>query len=104
VRLAQRCRSRSSRCIVDQKDSIIVLSTLLATRPMEPSRPAARSRCPKIHDVYWLPRSEWTTVPAAGRRRQRAISSASTTSSARMWSAIDQPTIARVNTSRTAAT
>jgi hypothetical protein len=45
--------SRSSRCIVDQNDSIIVLSTDDATRPMEPRSPAWRSRCPKAQDVYW---------------------------------------------------
>jgi len=49
-----------------------------------------------------LPLSLWTTAPGVGRRRQRAISRA-TTSSERMWSAIDQPTTTRLNTSRTAA-
>jgi hypothetical protein len=39
--------------MVDQKDSIRPLSTLEATRPIEPSSPAARSRWPKIQDVYW---------------------------------------------------
>jgi hypothetical protein len=39
--------------MVDQKDSIRPLSTLEATRPIEPSRPAVRSRWPKSHDVYW---------------------------------------------------
>jgi hypothetical protein len=33
--------------MVDQNDSIIVLSTEDATRPMEPSRPASRSRWPR---------------------------------------------------------
>jgi hypothetical protein len=42
--------------MVDQKDSIIVLSMLEATRPIEPSSPAVRRRWPKIQDVYWLPR------------------------------------------------
>ena len=42
------------------------------------------------------PRSECTTVsPRVGCRRQRAISRASTTSSVRRWSAMDQPTIRR---------
>lgn len=53
--------------MVNQKDSIIELSTLEATRPMDPSSPASRSRWPKTQDVYWLPRSEWTTVPGPGR-------------------------------------
>jgi hypothetical protein len=38
--------------MVDQNDSIIVLSTELATRPIEPSNPTARSQCPKIQLVY----------------------------------------------------
>ncbi len=88
--------------MLDQKLSIMVLSTLDATRPIEPSSPAWRSRCPKIHDVCWLPRSAWTIAPGAGWRRQIAICSASTTSLERMWSAIDQPTIFLVNTSSTA--
>ena len=41
--------------------------------------------------------------PGSGRRRASAISSASTTSSERMWSAIDQPTISRENRSWTCA-
>lgn len=28
-------------------------------------RPAWRGRCPNSHDVYWVPRSECTTVPTA---------------------------------------
>lgn len=80
----QVCRSRSSRCIVDQNDSIIVLSTLDATRPIDPRSPASRSRWPKIQDVYCDPRSECTIVPGSGRRRHLAISSASTTNSERM--------------------
>jgi hypothetical protein len=40
--------------------------------------------------------------PGAGRRRASAICRASVTSSARMWSAIDQPTIRREKTSWTA--
>src|SRR3954447_21379843 len=43
--------SRSSRCMVDQNDSIIELSTEEATRPMDPSSPASRSRCPNTQDV-----------------------------------------------------
>ena len=47
------------------------------------------------HEVYWDPRSACRIVPGPGRRCQRAISRASTTSSERMWSAIDQPTTLR---------
>ena len=36
--------------MVEQNDSIIELSTLDATRPMHPSRPASRSRC----CFHWL--------------------------------------------------
>jgi len=42
--------------------------------------------------VYWLPRSEWKIGPRFGRRWLIAIRSASQTRSARMWSAIAQPT------------
>jgi hypothetical protein len=40
--------------------------------------------------------AEWWISPGAGRRRATAICSASTTSSARMWSAMLQPTIMRL--------
>ena len=38
--------------MVDQNDSIIVLSTDEAIRPIDPSRPAALSRWPKTQLVY----------------------------------------------------
>ena len=65
--------------MVDQNDSMSALSTLEATRPIDPSRPACRSRRPNSQDVYCAPRSAWKMVPGAGRRRQRAISRALTT-------------------------
>lgn len=37
--------------MVDQNDPIMVLSTEDATRFIEPSSPALRSRCPKTQDV-----------------------------------------------------
>ena len=43
--------SSSSRCMVDQNDSMRVLSTLEATRPIEPSSPSLRNRCPNTQDV-----------------------------------------------------
>ena len=49
--VSHRWVSRSSRCIVDQNDSIIVLSTE-ATRPIEPGSPAWCSRCPNAQEVY----------------------------------------------------
>jgi len=51
VLVAQVRVSRSSRCIVDQNDSNMVSSTLEATRPIEPSRPAARRRWPKTQEL-----------------------------------------------------
>nr|WP_166435996.1 hypothetical protein [Cellulomonas shaoxiangyii] len=89
--------------MVDQNDFIIVLATLEATLPMDASRPAVRRRWPKIHEVYWAPRPAWTITPCPGWRVQIAICRASTTSSARIWSAMDHPTIVRVKTSSTAA-
>src|SRR5690606_6466080 len=75
ARVSQVRLSSSSSWSVPKKDSIIALSSAEATRPIEPSSPAARSRWPKARAVYCEPRSEWTTVwPGGGRRRQRAIS------------------------------
>jgi hypothetical protein len=88
--LDRRWVSSSSRCIVDQNDSIMVLSTDEATRPIEPSIPASRSRCPNTYEVQRLAWALCTTALVSGRRRQVAICRASTTSSARTWSAIDQ--------------
>ncbi len=75
------------------------------------TRPRRRSKRRGVYAVHLLspdkavfdplnpscdPRSECTTVsPRVGCRRQRAISRASTTSSVRRWSAMDQPTIRR---------
>ena len=58
---------------------------------------------PNGQQVYWVPRSECTHGAGCGVRRQRAMSRASTTSSVRRWSAIDQPTTRRENTSSTTA-
>lgn len=87
--------------MVDQNDSITALSKLNVTRPIEPSRPAERSRWPKTQLVYYAPRSAWTIV-LSGDRCQRAIARASTTSSERTWSAMDQPTTMRLQASMTA--
>ena len=56
--------------------------------------------------VYWQPWSEWNTVPAKKPlpRAAPAAAKASVHSSARRWSAIDQPTTVRVHTSSTEAT
>jgi hypothetical protein len=53
--------------------------------------------------AYWLPRSEWCTSFDAGARQLKAFRSALSTSSVRMWLAIDQPTIIRVARSMIAA-
>lgn len=98
--------SSSSRFMVDQNDSMIVLFTEDATRPIEPSSPAARSRWPTTHDVMGsgvgVPDStgleSWQGAALPGGH-----GSASTTSSARKWSAIDHPAICWENTSLTAA-
>jgi len=89
--------------MTDQKLSMSALSTLEATLPIEPRSPAWRSLWPKSQEVHCAPLSAWTMVPGSGRRRQRAISSASTTISAVMRSEIDQPTIRLLNASMTAA-
>jgi len=66
--------------------------------------PAARNRLPKAQDVYCDPWSVCITVPAScPLRLQMAICRASTTSSARRWSAIDQPTTRREKASITVA-
>jgi len=88
--------------MVDQNDSTNALSTEEATRPIDPSSPAARRRCPKSHDVYCAPLSACTIMPGWGQRCQQAICKASTTSSVRMCSAIDHPTTRRENASTTA--
>jgi len=72
--------------------------------PQPASSISATSRCCDHRlSLSWAPRSEWTTVPGPGRRCHWAICRASTTSSARMWFAIDQPTIRRDQTSMAAA-
>ena len=43
--------------------------------------------------AYWLPRSEWCTSFDADARDMSAFQSALSTSSVRMWFAIDHPTI-----------
>jgi hypothetical protein len=64
--------------------------------PIERAMPASRAAWPNARETYCDPWSEWWIRPGAGRRRLTAIWSASTTSSERMWSAIDQPTIRRL--------
>ena len=83
--------SRTSRCIVDQKHSIIALSTE-ATRPIEPRSPAWRSRCPNAQEMY-CPGCYDRSCPAAVDVANTPSAGHRTTKSVRMRSAIDQPTI-----------
>jgi hypothetical protein len=48
-------RSRSSVCILDQKDSIIALSKASPTVPSEGIRPADWTRWVKLEDVNFTP-------------------------------------------------
>jgi len=48
-------RSRSSSWRVPKNDSAMALSNASPTVPIDPSKPALRSRCPNAHDVYWVP-------------------------------------------------
>ena len=89
------------RWIVDENDSMRALSTLGATRLIEPRRPADRGRMPKIQDLYYVAQSAWTTVPA-GLRFHGASSRASSTRSEGKWSDLDQPTTIRLQASTTA--
>ncbi len=50
ARVGQFRRSSSSICMEPKNDSIIALSNAEATRPIEPSRPASRRRCPNSHE------------------------------------------------------
>jgi hypothetical protein len=83
--------STTSRCIVDQNDSIIALSTE-ATRSIEPRSPAWRSRCPNAQEVY-CPGCYDRSCPAAVDVANTPSAGHRATKSVRMRSAIDQPTI-----------
>jgi hypothetical protein len=65
-------------------------------------RADASQRRPKAMEVYCEPWSEWW-MTLSGRRRYKAMSSASSTNSAFRCIAIAQPTIRRLKTSRTTA-
>src|SRR6202142_1081796 len=70
--------------------------------PIEGRTPALPHRLPNATDVYWLPWSLWW-MTSLSRRWPTAISIASSTSSARRWFAIVQPTILRLQASSTTA-
>jgi hypothetical protein len=74
-----------------------------AASSSRPSQLLSIERCDDRLNPPCEPWSEWWTSPASGLRRWTAISSASTTSSARMCSAIDQPTTRRLKQSTTTA-
>ena len=95
--------SSSSRWIVDQNDSISSVIDAERHAAHRSQRPGLAGRCPNTQDVYWEPRFECTTVPGSGLRLRLTISSAATTSSTRMLSAIAHQNTRRENTSTTAA-
>ena len=55
TRVFQRCRSSSSICMEDQKDSIIALSRPSPTDPNEGMSPARRILSPNAQEVNWAP-------------------------------------------------
>ena len=89
--------------MVAKKLSATALSQHSPANPTDNSTPLARASSAKSRLVYWQPRSEWKITPAGGRRCTKAISSASVTSSVRMWSASAQPTTLRLARSMTVA-
>jgi hypothetical protein len=102
VLVVQRRWSSSSRCVVDQKLSVIELSSLLATRPIPPRTPAWRSRCPKTaRGVLPAPVrvDDRSGARLAGTRRHlQGVDD----ELCAQGSAMDQPTICRLSTSSTA--
>ena len=88
-------RLTSSFLSVAKKVSATALSYASPRDPIETAIPASLAARPNARLTYWPPWSEWWMSPGGGRRRVSAIFSASTTSDARMWVAIDQPTIWR---------
>src|SRR4051812_47784272 len=64
ARAVQRRRLRTFFCNRLKNDSMAALSAQAPTRPIEPTKPRSRSDRTKACERNWLPRSEWTTVPA----------------------------------------
>lgn len=58
-------------CRSAKKDSIAALSPDEPTRPIDPRRPLFFSRRTTFFERNWLPRSEWTIVPAGDRNAIR---------------------------------
>jgi hypothetical protein len=75
--------------------SMTALSSTAPFWPIDTSIPASFRCSPIAKDTYCDPWSEWCTSPGPERRREIAISTASTTSSARRCSWSDQPTTLR---------
>src|SRR5919109_2189662 len=98
--VGNRWRFTNSRLIVANRLSAAALSNADPTPPMDPAIPASWRRRVNASEMYREPWSEWRTSPAPGRRRDVAISRASTTSSKRRCSANDHPTIRREQQSR----
>lgn len=93
----------SSHLSVDRKLSQTALSQHWPGRDSDWRAPWRFNSPVNSADVSWEPRSEWKIRPGSGRRRSMAMLRAWHTSSARMWSAIAQPTIRREATSITVA-
>ena len=70
--------------------------------PWRDARPPAGSAAQRRPRVYCVPWSEWW-MTARGRRLYSAMSSASSTNSARRCVAIDHPTMRRLNASSATA-
>src|SRR5213082_899087 len=88
-------RLTSSFLSVAKNVSATALSYTSPREPIETAIPASRATRPNARLTYCPPWSEWWVSPGQGRRRASAIFRASTTRLARMWVAIDQPTISR---------
>lgn len=102
MRVLHRLRLSSSVCILPQKDSIIALLEAIGDRSHRRHQPDRLARSVKAQEVNCTPWSAWTVPPEVGWRLRMAISNALTTNVASAFESIDQPTIRRLNASRTA--
>ena len=85
------------------------LSSASPTVPMDGTTPSAARWAVNAMQVYWAPASEWWISPPLTRwppwsRCHSAMSSASSTSLARLWRAAAQPANMREKISTTNAT
>ena len=87
-RVSHRRRSETFFWSSEKNDSMAALSAHVATRPIDPSRPARLRAATKAFDRNCDPRSECTTVPE-GPRRPTALRRALTARSAVIRSLIE---------------